>query len=448
MEIQAQQRRRAIAATTIGTAIEWYDYFLYAAVAGLVFKDLMFGPIGPAAATIVSFLTVGLSFLFRPLGAFLAGHFADKVGRRTVLMVTLLMMGGATTLIGLLPTYATAGLFAPIALIFLRIVQGISAGGEWGSAVLLAVEHAPRKRRGLYGAGPQVGAPAGLLLSSAALALVNLLAPGEAFMQWGWRIPFLFSFFLMALGWWIRVGVDETPVFAEMTTDRPHGRTQPIAALFSRHSPLVLAGALLFAANGTVGYMTTGGYIQKYTTGELGMDRGAILWAVTASAAVWMASTAFTGWLSDHLGRKRTLVIGFIVQAIGVALLFPLVNTAQLGNVYLALILVALGLGLTYGQIGSLFAEFFPASIRASGTSITYALGAIIGGAFAPTIAASLREATGSTGAITVYLMTATAIGFIVALLIRDRTGIPLDHTHEDDQSNGHFVFESAPAKL
>ena len=448
MAIPAHQQRRAIAATTIGTAIEWYDYFLYAAVAGLVFKDLMFGPIGPAGATIVSFLTVGLSFLFRPLGAFLAGHFADRVGRRTVLMVTLFMMGGATTLIGLLPTYATAGVLAPIALIILRIVQGISAGGEWGSAVLLAVEHAPRNRRGLYGAGPQVGAPAGLLLSSAALALVNLITPGDAFMEWGWRIPFLFSFILMVLGWYIRIGVDESPVYAEMTADPSHRRKQPITVLFSRHSPLVLTGALLFAANGAVGYMTTGGYIQKYTTGELGMDRGAILWAVTVSAAVWMASTAFTGWVSDHLGRKRTLLIGFIVQAIGVALLFPLVNTAQLGNVYLALILVAMGLGSTYGQIGSLFAEFFPASIRASGASITYAIGAIIGGAFAPTIAASLREATGSTGAITVYLMAATVIGFIVALLIRDRTGIALDHTHEEIQSSGHFVWESAPAKL
>ncbi|WP_165164420.1 MFS transporter [Corynebacterium qintianiae] len=445
---RARERRRAISATTIGTAIEWYDFFLYAAVAGLVFRELMFGPIGPAAATIVSFLTVGLSFLFRPLGAFLAGHFADKVGRRTVLMVTLLMMGAATTLIGLLPTYAGAGVAAPIMLVVLRIVQGISAGGEWGSAVLLAVEHAPRNKRGLFGAGPQVGAPAGLLMSSAALALMNIIAPGDAFMEWGWRVPFIFSLVLMFIGWWIRVGVDESPVYEEMAADRAHDAKNPIGVLFARFSPLVLTGALIFAANGTVGYMTTGGFIQKYATNELGMERGDVLWAVTASAAAWMVSTAFTGWVSDYIGRKRSLVIGFIVQAVGVALLFPMVNTAELPKLYAALIFLAVGLGLTYGQIGSLFAEFFPASIRASGASITYAIGAILGGAFAPTIAASLREATGSTDAITVYLMAATVIGLAVSLLIRERNGIPLGHEHEDMQASGHFVWEPAPVKM
>lgn len=448
MNATATERRRAIAATTIGTAIEWYDFFLYAAVAGLVFKDLMFGPIGPAAATIVSFLTVGLSFLFRPLGAFMAGHFADRVGRRTVLMVTLIMMGAATTLIGLLPTYAAAGIAAPVMLIILRIIQGVSAGGEWGSAVLLSVEHAPRNKRGLYGAGPQVGAPAGLLLSSAALAVMNIVAPGDAFMEWGWRVPFLFSFVLMLIGWWIRVGVDESPVYEEMAADRAGEAKNPIGTLFARFSPLVLTGALIFAANGTVGYMTTGGYIQKYATGELSMPRGDVLWAVTASGAAWMISTAFTGWISDYIGRKRTLVIGFIVQGIAVALLFPLVNTAELPNLYAALIFLAVGLGLTYGQVGALFAEFFPASIRASGASITYAIGAILGGAFAPTIAAALREATGSTGAITVYLMTATVIGFIVSLLIRERTGIPLGHEHEDEQATGHFVWQKAPVRM
>ena len=188
-----------IAATTIGTAIEWYDYFLYAAVAGLVFNQTMFGPLGPAAATIVSFLTVGLSFLFRPLGAVLAGHYADRFGRRGVLMITLFTMGTATTLIGLLPTYDTIGWLAPAALILLRILQGTSAGGEWGSAVLLAVEHAPVNKRGLYGAGPQVGVPAGLLMSSGMLALMTAVAPGDAFVEWGWRIPFLLSIALTFL---------------------------------------------------------------------------------------------------------------------------------------------------------------------------------------------------------------------------------------------------------
>jgi len=441
------ERRRVIAATTIGTAIEWYDYFLYAAVAGLVFNKVMFGPLGPAAATIASFLTVGLSFLFRPLGAVLAGHFGDRLGRRGVLMVTLFTMGTATALIGLLPTYATAGWLAPAALVVLRILQGTSAGGEWGSAVLLAVEHAPDNKRGLYGAGPQVGVPAGLLLSSGVLALMTIIAPGEAFMQWGWRVPFLLSVGLTVLGWWIRTGVDESPVVEEM---REVGAHNPVGSLFKHHAGLVIAAALIFAANGTVGYMTTGGYIQNYVTDPAGLavERGDILWAVTASAATWLCTTAFAGWVSDIIGRRRTLAIGFVVQAAGVLALFPLVNTGSLPKITAALIFLTVGLGLTYGEIGAFYAELFPASIRASGASIAYALGAILGGAFAPTIAAALREATGGTAAITVYLMAATVTGFVVTLLMRERRGIPLGHEHEEAQASGHFVWQKPAATL
>lgn len=441
------ERRRVIAATTIGTAIEWYDYFLYAAVAGLVFNKVMFGPLGPAAATIASFLTVGLSFLFRPLGAVLAGHFGDRLGRRGVLMVTLFTMGTATALIGLLPTYETAGWLAPAALVILRILQGTSAGGEWGSAVLLAVEHAPADKRGLYGTGPQVGVPAGLLLSSGVLALMTVIAPGEAFLQWGWRVPFLLSIALTVLGWWIRTGVEESPVVEEM---REVGARNPVGSLFKRHAGLVLAAALIFAANGTVGYMTTGGYIQNYVTDPAGLalERGDILWAVTASAATWLCTTAFAGWVSDIIGRRRTLAIGFVVQAAGVLALFPLVNTGSLPKITAALIFLTVGLGLTYGEIGAFYAELFPASIRASGASISYALGAILGGAFAPTIAAALREATGGTTAITVYLMAATVTGFVVTLLMRERRGIPLGHEHEEAQASGHFVWQKPAATL
>ena len=441
------ERRRVIAATTIGTAIEWYDYFLYAAVAGLVFNQVMFGPLGPAAATIASFLTVGLSFLFRPLGAVLAGHFGDRLGRRGGLMVTLFTMGTATALIGLLPTYETAGWIAPAALVVLRILQGTSAGGEWGSAVLLAVEHAPDNKRGLYGAGPQVGVPAGLLLSSGVLALMTIIAPGEAFMQWGWRVPFLLSVGLTVLGWWIRTGVDESPVVEEM---REVGAHNPVGSLFKHHAGLVIAAALIFAANGTVGYMTTGGYIQNYVTDPAGLalERGDILWAVTASAATWLCTTAFAGWVSDIIGRRRTLAIGFVVQAAGVLALFPLVNTGSLPKITAALIFLTVGLGLTYGEIGAFYAELFPASIRASGASISYALGAILGGAFAPTIAAALREATGGTAAITVYLMAATVTGFVVTLLMRERRGIPLGHEHEEAQASGHFVWQKPAATL
>ncbi|MGX4761425.1 MFS transporter [Corynebacterium minutissimum] len=442
--ISTAERRRVVAATTIGTAIEWYDYFLYAAVAGLVFNHLMFGPLEGGLATIISFLTVGLSFLFRPVGAFLAGHFADRLGRRVVLMVTLFAMGGATTLIGLLPTYETAGVWAPVLLILLRIVQGISAGGEWGSAVLMAVEHAPDNKRGLYGAGPQVGVPAGLLLSSGVLSIMNTIAPGDAFMAWGWRVPFLISIILVLVGYLIRMGVDESPVFEEIAQREEEEATNPIGTLFKKFTPLVFVAALVFAGNGTVGYMTTGGYIQRYATdpeGPVALARGDVLNAVTLSAASWALTTLFAGFISDFIGRRNTYLIGFVLQTIGAAALFPLVNTGSLGMLYAALLFLTIGLGLTYGAQSAMYAELFPASIRATGVSVTYAIGLVLGGAFAPMIAASLVEATGTTFAVSGYLVTASLIGLVCTFLLRERKGIALGPEHEAEQSRGHFIF-------
>ena len=259
---------RVAAATIIGTAIEWYDFFLYAAAAGLVFNKVFFASSEPAIATLLSFLTVGLSFLFRPLGAFLAGHFGDRIGRRKVLMITLFGMGIATTLIGVLPTYAAAGVIAPLLLIFLRIIQGISAGGEWGGAVLMAVEHAPENRRGLFGAFPQIGVPIGLLMSSGVLAVMTMITPGEQFLQWGWRVPFLLSFILIFVGHYIRHRVAESPVFAEISA-RKEVASNPIGAVLKRSFSVVLLAAIVFAGNGASGYMTAGGFIQKYATGNM-----------------------------------------------------------------------------------------------------------------------------------------------------------------------------------
>lgn len=443
----ARERRRVLAATTIGTAIEWYDYFLYASVAGLVFNQVMFGPLEGGLASIIAFLTVGISFLFRPLGAFLAGHLGDRLGRRWVLMVTLFAMGGATTLIGLLPTYDSIGYWAPVLLILLRIIQGVSAGGEWGSAVLLAVEHAPKEKRGLFGAGPQIGVPIGLLMSSGVLSIMNWIAPGDAFMEWGWRVPFLLSIVLVAVGYFVRMGVDESPVFAEMSELKEKEPENPAKVLFKRFTPLVIVAALVFAGNGTVGYMTTGGYIQSYASnpdGPVGLDRGDVLNAVTLSAFTWMLFTLFAGFISDKIGRRTTYLIGFTLQAIGALALFPLVNTGNLGLLYLALIGLTVGLGLTYGQQSAMYAELFPASIRASGVSITYAIGSVLGGAFAPMIAAALVESTGTTTAVSIYLVSACVIGFICAFLLRERKGIPLDSAHEEEQAENHFIFSKS----
>ncbi|MBN9643217.1 MFS transporter [Corynebacterium mendelii] len=431
-----KEHRRVAAATIIGTTIEWYDYFLYAMAAGLVFKELMFSNLDGPAATIVAFLTVGLSFLFRPLGAFLAGHFGDKVGRRKVLMITLMMMGGATALIGLLPTYESIGILAPTLLIILRIVQGISAGGEWGGAVLMAVEHAPVKNRGLFGSFPQIGVPGGLLLASAVLAFMSKIAPGDAFMQWGWRIPFLLSVILIVVGAVIRHGVEESPVFREMEKLQEK-ESAPVATLFREHWKLVAVAALIFAGNSAVGYMTTGGYIQNYATdpgGPVGLSRGDVLWAVTGSAALWLVFTLFAGWLSDRIGRRSSYIVGFILQFGGVLAVFPLVNQATPMSFFLGIALLTLGLGLTYGQQAAMYAELFPASIRFSGVSISYAIGAIVGGAFAPTIAEYLVQTTGTTNSVTVYLSIMTLIGLGCVLALKDRSGIPLGPEHEKQQ--------------
>jgi MFS family permease len=205
-------RRRVVFATVVGTTVEWYDFFIYATAVGLVFGQLFFAPLG-SDSLLIGFATVGVSFLFRPLGAFLAGHLGDKYGRKVVLMWTLILMGVATALIGLLPTADTIGLAAPVILVLLRILQGISAGGEWGGAVLMAVEHAPKTRRGAFGASPQIGVPLGLLLASGVMALMSAIAPGDQFLEWGWRVPFLLSVVLILVGWYVRRRVEESPVF-------------------------------------------------------------------------------------------------------------------------------------------------------------------------------------------------------------------------------------------
>ena len=432
----AQDRRRVVFATVVGTTVEWYDFFIYATAVGLVFGELFFAPLGPNSA-LIAFATVGVSFLFRPLGAFLAGHFGDKYGRKVVLMWTLILMGAATALIGLLPTYEAIGIAAPILLVLLRILQGISAGGEWGGAVLMAVEHAPKRRRGVFGASPQIGVPLGLLLASGVMALMTVIAPGDAFLQWGWRIPFLLSIVLILVGYYVRRRVEESPVFTELA-ERKEKAQMPILQLFRKHLLLVVIAALVFAGNNAVGYMTTGGYIQGYATnpeGPIGLERGPVLWAVAASAVTWLLSTFAAGWISDRIGRRTTYIIGWILQLIGVFCLFPLVNTGDVGMLFLGLAILTIGLGFTYGPQAALYSELFPASIRFSGVSISYAIGAILGGAFAPTIAQALVQATGSTMAVTWYLAGMTLIGLIATLLLRDRSGIPLGPDHEAEQT-------------
>lgn len=434
-------RARVAFATIAGTTIEWYDYFTYAAAAGLVFGALFFEPAGEGIGTILSFLTVGISFLFRPLGAFLAGHFGDKIGRKPVLVMTLVLMGAATALIGLLPTYAAIGVWAPILLIILRILQGVSAGGEWGGAVLMAVEHAPKNRRGFFGAMPQIGVPIGLLLSSGMLAIMNAIFPGDLFLEWGWRIPFLFSIVLIVIGYWIRRGVEESPVFAEIA-ERKQQTKAPVAKLFARYTPLVILAAFVFAGNNAIGYMTTGGYIQNYATNALGMDRGPVLMAVTLSGASWLVFTLVAGIMCDYIGRRTTYLIGYVLLGASALALFPLVNNATMGSLIAGLLLLTVGLGLTYGAQAAWYTELFPSSVRFSGVSIAYALGSILGGAFSPTIASWIQQSTGQATNIAYYLVGMAVVGLIGTVLLRDRMGINLRPTAEEEQNQGIYLWE------
>lgn len=445
---KATQRRVAFA-TVIGTTVEWYDFFIYATAAGLVFSQLFFEPAGQDIALLISFASVGLSFLFRPLGAFLAGHFGDKIGRRAMLVLTLALMGASTTLIGVLPTFETAGLWAPVLLLLLRILQGISAGGEWGGAVLMAVEHAPENGRGRAGSYPQVGVPLGMLLASGTMALMTgVISPGEQFLEWGWRIPFLVSIVLIAVGYFVRRSVDESPVFEEINEQKAQTAV-PILVLFKKHWPLVIIAALVFAGNNAAGYMTTGGFFQAYTTdpeGPVGLERTDVLIAVAFGAAVWLVMTLVAGFLADKIGRKRTYQLGFIILAASLFPVFALVNSGSLALLYVAFGLFSIGLGLTYGPQAALYSELFPASVRFSGVSISYAIGAIVGGAFAPTIAQALVQATGGTTAVAVYLLVVVALSFTAVSMIRDRSGIDLSFRNQAAQEVGALVFDKRRA--
>lgn len=440
-------QRRIAFATIIGTTIEWYDFFIYATSAGLVFAQLFFKPAGEDIGLLLSLATVGISFLFRPLGAVLAGHFGDLIGRRAMLVITLLLMGGATTLVGTLPTYAQIGVTAPIALLILRILQGLSAGGEWGGAVLMAVEHAPANRRGRAGSWPQLGVPLGFLLASGMTALMTgVISPGDAYLQWGWRVPFLLSVVLIGVGFLIRRAVEESPVFTEIA-QRGAQTKVPLVALFKRHWYLVILAALVFVGNGVPGYMTTGGFLNNYAINAQNMDTTSVLIAAVVAAAMWFFSTLAAGYLSDVIGRRNTFLIGFGLQAVVAFPIFWLVDTGTLFGLYAALVLISIGLGLTYGPLATWYAEIFPASIRFTGVSIAYAIGAVLGGAFAPMISQALLEATGTAASVSAYLLVATLLGAGAALCLRDRPGIPLGPDHEAEQASGVTMFATNSAE-
>jgi MFS family permease len=421
------EERKVLASTLVGTSIEWYDFFIYAQAAGLVLAPLFLAPVAeanPTLAQVLAFATIGISFLFRPLGAVVAGYLGDKLGRKKMLVFTLILMGLSTSLIGLLPTYAAIGIAAPMLLILLRILQGFSAGGEWGGAALMAVEHAPTARRGFFGAFPQIGVPVGMILATSTLwALTSLLTP-EQFVAWGWRIPFLLSIVLIAVGYLIRRAVDESPVFQDLQR-RKKESSAPLRQLFRHNTKSVILTAVIFIGNNAAGYLLIA-FFATYAVTVLGMDRPTVLLATTLASFGWLVFTLWGGRVSDRLGRVRTFQIGYAFLALWAVPMWFLIDTGDIVWYFVALFVMTFGLGLSYGPQASLYAEMFPANVRYSGVSIGYALGAILGGAFAPMIAEALMGATGQSWTIGVYIAVAALISLAGVSLVKETKGVDL----------------------
>jgi MFS family permease len=430
------EERRVLIGTLVGTSIEWYDFFVYASAAALVLGPLYFQPAGaanPSVTQLVSLASIGISFLFRPLGAVIAGHLGDRVGRKRMLVLTLVMMGGATALMGLLPTYAQIGVWAPVLLITLRILQGFSAGGEWGGAALMAVEHAPVHKRGLFGAYPQIGVPIGMLTASGVLTVLTLLLTPEQFMSWGWRLPFLLSVVLIVIGYFIRTSVDESPVFEELLTRR-RDSSAPLVQLFRGHTKQVVQCALIFMGNNAAGYLLIA-FIASYATKGLGMSQSAVLAVTSVAGAAWIATTLLGGVLSDRIGRVRTFQIGYAALIVWMVPLFLLIDTANIALLALGTIVMTVGLGLAYGPMSAMYAEMFPVAVRYSGASIGYAIGAILGGAFAATVAQALISATGWSPSVGLYIIGLSLVSLIAVSTVRETRGTDLrvEQTHGED---------------
>ncbi|WP_430645018.1 MFS transporter [Agromyces sp. GXS1127] len=423
----SREERKVLAGTLVGTSIEWYDFFIYAQAAGLVLAPLFLAPLAEANATlaqVLAFATIGISFLFRPLGAIVAGWLGDKLGRKKMLVFTLILMGLSTSLIGFLPTYAAIGIMAPILLILLRILQGFSAGGEWGGAALMSVEHAPKGKRGFFGAFPQIGVPVGMILATFTLWVITSSMSPEAFMEWGWRIPFMLSIVLIVVGYLIRRAVEESPVFQELQ-ERKQESSAPLKELFRTNTKNVILTAVIFIANNAAGYLLIA-FFATYAVKSLGMDRPTVLLATTFASFGWLVFTLWGGRLSDRLGRIRTFQIGYVFLALWAIPMWFLIDTANIVWYFVALFLMTFGLGLSYGPQAALYSEMFPAKIRYSGVSIGYALGAILGGAFAPMIAEALLGATGMSWTIGLYIAIAAVISLVGVSLVKETKDVDL----------------------
>ena len=396
-DIKTESNIKKVALTSLsGTSIEWYDFFLYGAAAGLVFPKLFFGEVDPTTALILSFLTFAAGFIARPVGGIIFGHFGDIVGRKKTLVIALMLMGVSSTMIGLLPTYETIGIAAPLLLTFLRFCQGIAIGGQWGGAMLLVTESAPSNRRGFYGAYAQAGAPVGVILANIAFISVSSLTTEEDFLSWGWRIPFLISFVLVLISMYIQLRLEDTKAFKELEAtksqdqdNRRQIKSSPILEALRRYPGRISLAAGAFLSIQVTFYILVA-FILAYGVQTTELSRNDILMAVLIGSALMVPTQFIFSDYSDKHGRKGIFMTGAVLTALWSFALFPLIDT---GNFYLVIVGVTGGLvflGMMYGPQAAFFAELFSTEVRYSGASLGYQIGAIIGGSFAPTIATLL----------------------------------------------------------
>ena len=394
---QNESNIRKVALTSLsGTSIEWYDFFLYGAAAGLVFPKLFFGEVDATTALILSYMTCAAGFIARPVGGIIFGHFGDIVGRKKTLVIALMLMGVSSTLIGFLPTYETIGIAAPILLTFLRFCQGIAIGGQWGGAMLLVTESAPSNRRGYYGAYAQAGAPMGVILANIAFISVSLLTTEESFLTWGWRIPFIISFVLVIISMYIQLKLEDTKAFKELEAAKESDedgskviKTSPILEALKRYPKRISLAAGAFLSVQVTFYILVA-FVLAYGVETTDLSRNDLLTAVLIGSAIMVPTQFFFSDYSDKKGRKGIFMAGALLTAIWAFFLFPLIDS---GNFFLVILGVTGGLtflGMMYGPQAAFFAELFTTEVRYSGASLGYQIGAIIGGSFAPTIATLL----------------------------------------------------------
>jgi MFS transporter, MHS family, shikimate and dehydroshikimate transport protein len=423
--------KSVVAASFIGTTIEWYDFFLYGTAAALVFDKLFFPNAEPLVGTLLAFSTYAVGFAARPLGGIVFGHFGDRVGRKSMLVISLLIMGIATFLIGCMPTYSTLGVFAPILLVILRFAQGIGVGGEWGGAVLMSTEYAPKERRGFFGSWPQMGVPAGLLLSTLVFKLVEGSMSESAFMSWGWRVPFLASAILVIVGLVIRLKLAESPAFERVKESKTEAK-KPIVDVVRKYPRDVLtAMGMRVAENGAFYVLTV--FTLAYGEDELGLEKDTMLNGVIIAAAIGLITVPLWGALSDRIGRKPLYLAGAVITTLWAFPLFGLMDTKSPVLIALAIVVgVNLGHDLMYGPQGAYFSELFGTRVRYSGASLGYQLASVFAGGFAPLIATALLAAGGSS-LVALYVVGMGLITVVATLLARETRGVDFDRDEEPE---------------